>query len=277
MSLSRGGKAITASKSAGQLDLFAGPAEIPRGTVGGAVAGQPVTEPRAERLPVNANAQDLPAMTMEEVASEKNLKRAWERVASNKGAPGPDRQGIEQVRRHEGEILSALHRGLLDGSYRPGDIRRVWIPKAGGGERGLGIPNVVDRIVQQGVHQVLSPNYEPDFHPSSHGFRPGRSCHTAITEAKEYVAAGYEWVVDLDLERFFDTVHHDRLLALLATRISDKRLLKLIRRMLQAKGVLPDGLVAATTEGTPQGGPLSPLLSNIVLDELDRELGPAKK
>ena len=230
------------------------------------------SEPRAERLPVNANAQDLPAMTMEEVASEKNLKRAWERVASNKGAPGPDRQGIEQVRRHEGEILSALHRGLLDGSYRPGDIRRVWIPKAGGGERGLGIPNVVDRIVQQGVHQVLSPNYEPDFHPSSHGFRPGRSCHTAITEAKEYVAAGYEWVVDLDLERFFDTVHHDRLLALLATRISDKRLLKLIRRMLQAKGVLPDGLVAATTEGTPQGGPLSPLLSNIVLDELDREL-----
>ena len=226
---------------------------------------------------MNANAQDLPAMTMEEVASEKNLKRAWERVASNKGAPGPDRQGIEQVRRHEGEILSALHRGLLDGSYRPGDIRRVWIPKAGGGERGLGIPNVVDRIVQQGVHQVLSPNYEPDFHPSSHGFRPGRSCHTAITEAKEYVAAGYEWVVDLDLERFFDTVHHDRLLALLATRISDKRLLKLIRRMLQAKGVLPDGLVAATTEGTPQGGPLSPLLSNIVLDELDRELGPAKK
>lgn len=222
--------------------------------------------------PANAKGNDLPAMTMEEVGDEINLKRAWERVASNKGAPGPDRQGIERVREHERDILRALRRGLLEGSYRPGDIRRVWIPKATGGQRGLGIPNVVDRIVQQAVHQVLSPNYEPGFHASSHGFRPGRSCHTAIAEAKEHLAAGNAWVVDVDLEKFFDTVHHDRLLARLATKISDKRLLKLIRHMLQAKVILPDGLSVATTEGAPQGGPLSPLLSNIVLDELDHEL-----
>ncbi|MBM4201950.1 MAG: group II intron reverse transcriptase/maturase [Gammaproteobacteria bacterium] len=211
-------------------------------------------------------------MTMEEVASEVNIGRAFDRVASNKGAPGPDRQSIEQVREHRGKILPALSRGLLDGSYRPGDIRRVWIPKAGGGQRGLGIPNVVDRIVQQAMHQVLSPHYEKDFHPSSHGFRPGRSCHTAIAEAQEHLAAGYEWVVDLDLEKFFDTVPHDRLLARLATKISDKRVLKLTRQMLQARVVMPDGLVSATTEGAPQGGPLSPLLSNIVLDELDHEI-----
>ncbi len=211
-------------------------------------------------------------MTMEEVASEENLQRAFYQVASNRGAPGPDRQSINEVRRHLGSVLPMLRRELLEGSYRPGEIRRVWIPKSGGGHRGLGIPNVVDRIVQQAVHQVLSPHYEPTFHASSHGFRPGRSCHTAITEAKQYLEDGYEWVVDLDLEKFFDRVHHQRLLARLEQKVESQRLLKLIHRMLKAKVVLPDGVVVSTEEGVPQGGPLSPLLSNIVLDELDREL-----
>ncbi len=174
--------------------------------------------------------------------------------------------------KHLDAVLPVLHRELLDGSYRPGLIRRVWIPKAGGGERGLGIPNVVDRIVQQAVHQVLSPNYEPTFHASSHGFRPGRSCHTAIAEAVSHLEEGYGWIVDLDLEKFFDRVPHDRLLARLEQRVKDRLLLDLIRRMLKAKVVLPDGVVVSTEEGAPQGGPLSPLLSNIVLDELDQEL-----
>jgi len=151
-------------------------------------------------------------------------------------------------------------------------IRRVWIPRPGGGERGLGIPDVVDRWVQQAVLRVLSPHWEPTFHPSSHGFRPGCSCHTAIAEAKQYLADGYEWVVDLDLEKFFDRVHHQRLMARLETKVKDRRLIALIQRMLNAKVVLPDGVVVNTDEGVPQGGPLSPLLSNIVLDELDREL-----
>lgn len=211
-------------------------------------------------------------MTMVEVASQDNLRRAFERVASNDGAPGPDRQSVDEVREHLDAVLPELHRELLDGSYRPGLIRRVFIPKSGGGERGLGIPDVVDRTVQQAVHQVLSPHYEPTFHPSSHGFRPGRSCHTAIAEACEHLEAGHEWVVDLDLEKFFDRVHHDRLIARLEQRVKDRRLLDLIRRMLKAKVVIPNGVVVSTEEGTPQGGPLSPLLSNIVLDELDREL-----
>jgi group II intron reverse transcriptase/maturase len=211
-------------------------------------------------------------MTMEEVASDGNLRRAFQTVESNDGAPGPDRQSVREVREHLEHVLPALRRALLDESYDPGMIRRVWIPKAGGGERGLGIPNVIDRIVQQAVHQVLSPHYEPTFHPSSHGFRTGRSCHTAIAEAGRHLKEGHEWVVDLDLERFFDRVHHDRLMARLAQRIEDRRLLRLIRQMLTAKVVMPDGVVVATEEGTPQGGPLSPLLSNIVLDELDWEL-----
>jgi RNA-directed DNA polymerase len=212
-------------------------------------------------------------MTMEAIADESNLERAFEMVASNRGAPGPDRQSIAEVREHLAKLLPALHTALLNGSYRPGMIRRVWIAKPGGGERGLGIPNVIDRIVQQAVHLVLSPHFEPVFHTSSHGFRPGRSCQTAIAEAKGYVAEGRGWVVDLDLEKFFDRVNHARLLARLQQKgVNDSRLLQLIRRMLEAKVVMPDGVVASTEEGTPQGGPLSPLLSNVVLDELDWEL-----
>jgi RNA-directed DNA polymerase len=211
-------------------------------------------------------------MTMEEVVRGYNLREAFRHVASNHGAPGADGETIGQVRKHLDEILSRLRCELLAGTYRPGQIRRVWIPKPGGGQRGLGIPDVIDRIVGQAIAQVMVPHYEPTFHPSSHGFREQRSCHTAITEATSYLEDGYEWVVDLDLEKFFDRVHHDRQVARLGQKISDDRLLQLIRRMLKAKVVMPDGVVVSTEEGVPQGGPLSPLLSNIVLDELDCEL-----
>ena len=206
---------------------------------------------------------------MEELVEQ--LDAAFEHVASNKGAPGPDRQSIADVRKHLDEILPSLRRALLSGDYQPGKIRRVWIPKSGG-KRGLGIPNVIDRMVQEAARRVLEPQYEPTFHPSSHGFRPGRSCHTAIAEASEYLKMGYEMVVDLDLEKFFDKVCHQRLMSRLAERVSDRRLLRLISGMLKAKVIMPDGVVVSTDEGVPQGGPLSPLLSNIVLDELDQEL-----
>ncbi len=268
----RGGKAVTASKQVGQLELFSETADSPKGNVAGADVGQPTPAPSAVPKSESATRGVSPVMRMEEVANGGTLKRAFEAVASNRGAPGPDRQSISDVRKHFVEILPILQRELLEGSYRPGMIRRVWIPKSCGGQRGLGIPDVIDRIVQQAVHQVLSPHYERTFHGSSHGFRPGRSCHTAIAEAVGYLEEGYEWVVDLDLEKFFDRVNHDRLLAKLEQRVKDRRLLQLIRRMLKAKVVMPDGVVVSTEEGTPQGGPLSPLLSNIVLDELDREL-----
>ena len=170
------------------------------------------------------------------------------------------------------ERSSQAQADLLAGTYQPGGIRRAYIPKAGGGERGLGIPDVVDRVVCEAVRQVLEPLWEPTFHSSSHGFRPGRSCHTAIAEAKGHLEDGYGWCVDLDLEKFFDLVCHQRLTAKLAERVGDRRLLVLIGRLLKAKVVLPDGVVIDSEQGVPQGSPLSPLLSNIVLDELDREL-----
>jgi RNA-directed DNA polymerase len=208
--------------------------------------------------------------TMEEVA--KRLTSALLKVASNKGAPGPDGQTIEALCEQWPVVLPRLQADLLQGAYRPGEIRRAYIPKAGGGQRGLGIPDVIDRVVQEAVRQVLEPLWEPSFHPSSHGFRPGRSCHTAIAEAKQHLEDGYGWVADLDLEKFFDLVCHQRLTVKLAERVSDRRLLVLIGRMLKAKVVLPDGVVIDSEQGVPQGGPLSPLLSNIVLDEFDQEL-----
>lgn len=200
------------------------------------------------------------------------LDDAFQNVAANKGAPGPDRKDIATVRAHWTDVRAELAAQLSVGSYRPGAIRRVNIPKAGGGQRGLGIPNVVDRVVQEAVRLVLQPLYEPTFHASSHGFRPGRSIHTAVEEAKGYLEDGYDWVVDLDLETFFDRVNHQRLLARLQQRVDDRDLLVLVGRMLTARIVLPDGVVVRNDEGVPQGGPLSPLLSNVVLDELDREL-----
>jgi RNA-directed DNA polymerase len=263
------GKAAPVEETAVQLCLPIATAENPRGATrrtsrgrGGVVrAGAPKAIGNAERA--------APA-TMEEVA--KRLTDALVKVASNRGAPGPDGQTIEALRERWPVVLPGLQADLLAGTYRPGAIRRAYIPKAGGGQRGLGIPDVIDRVVQEAVRQVLEPLWEPTFHPSSHGFRPGRSCHTAITEAKTHLEDGYEWAVDLDLEKFFDLVCHQRLMAKLAERVSDRRLLVLIGRMLKAKVVLPDGVVIETEEGVPQGGPLSPLLSNIVLDELDREL-----
>lgn len=270
----RGGKETTASEVVGQLNLFRETAEIPNGSGEKRPAGEPAGRHRSRPKSRTTTRPSPPAMTMEEVADVTNLRSAFDKVASNKGAPGPDRQTVETVREHLDDLMSGLHAALLAGTYQPGMIRRVWIPKAGGGKRGLGIPNVVDRIVQQAVHQVLSPHFEPTFHESSHGFRPGRSCHTAIAEAKKHLEDGKcRWVVDFDLEKFFDRVHHQRLLARLENLgVEDPRVIRLIGRMLKAKVVMPDGVVVSTEEGTPQGGPLSPLLSNVVLDELDREL-----
>lgn len=209
---------------------------------------------------------------LEAVASPANLATALLNVVRNKGAPGVDGRSVDEVLGSARSLLPRLLRALLDGTYQPGDIRRVWIPKPGGGERGLGIPNVIDRWVQQAVLQVLEPVFEPTFHSSSHGFRPKRGAHTAIAEAKEYVGEGYGVVVDIDLSKFFDRVHHQRLLSRLGQKVADLRILKLIGQMLKAKVVLPDGTRVSTEEGTPQGGPLSPLLSNVVLDEFDKEL-----
>ena len=209
---------------------------------------------------------------LEEAASASNLATALLHVARNKGAPGVDGCSVEEVVGAARSLLPRLQQTLLEGTYQPGDIRRVWIPKPGGGQRGLGIPNVVDRWVQQAVLQVLEPIFEPTFHDSSHGFRPLRGAHTAMAQAQAYVAAGHEVVVDLDLSKFFDRVHHQRLLSRLGQRIADPRILRLIRQMLKAKVVMPDGTRVSTEEGAPQGGPLSPLLSNVVLDEFDGEL-----
>lgn len=214
----------------------------------------------------------IPAITMEEIAKEENLKRAFKKVKANRGAPGHDGITVDEVGKHLEEIVANVANELRAGIYEPGAIRRVWIPKPGGEQRGLGIPSVVDRVVQQAVLEIIAPHYEPHFHPSSHGFRPGKSCHTAIAEAKAHVEEGYDWVVDIDLEKYFDQVNHQRLLSKLEIKISDKRVMQLIRRMLKASVVLPDGVVVSTDEGVPQGGPLSCLLSNIVLDELDWEL-----
>lgn len=214
----------------------------------------------------------LAAITMEEIADSNNLREAFRRVKANKGAPGHDGKTVAEVEATLDKIIPKVTVALLNGSYRPGLIRRVWIPKSGGGKRGLGIPAVVDRMVMQATSQIMSPHYEPGFHPSSHGFRPGKSCHTAIAEAKTHVEDGYEYVVDIDLEKYFDRVNHQRLLSKLQKKITDKRVIKLIQNMLKASVVMPEGVVVTNDEGVPQGGPLSPLLSNIVLDELDWEL-----
>jgi RNA-directed DNA polymerase len=208
---------------------------------------------------------------MERVCERENCKRALARVKANKGAPGADGMTVGELPEFLKQHWPAIREQLLSGSYKPQPVRRVEIPKPGGGMRKLGIPTVLDRLIQQAVMQVLQGEWEPEFSSHSYGFRPRRSAHQAVEAAQGYIAEGRNWVVDLDLEKFFDRVNHDRLMAKIAARIGDKRLLKLIRRMLTA-GVLENGLVSPVDEGTPQGGPLSPLLSNIVLDELDREL-----
>jgi RNA-directed DNA polymerase len=226
---------------------------------------------RKKTIGPDAGAADTSRL-LEAAASEANLARALLNVVRNKGAPGVDGQTVEAAEAKAPALIARLRRDLLEGSYRPGEVRRVWLPKPGGGQRGLGIPNVVDRVAQQAMLQVMEPIFEPSFHASSHGFRPKRGAHTAIAEATGYLKDGYRTVVDLDLAKFFDRVHHQRLLARLAKRVTDPRILALVRLMLKAAVVMPDGTKIAVQEGTPQGGPLSPLLSNIVLDELDGEL-----
>lgn len=208
---------------------------------------------------------------MEAIGNDGNMTRAYEQVLANKGTAGVDGMTVYQLRDYLEAHWPNIREQLLRGTYKPQPVRRVEVPKPDGGMRKLGIPTVLDRLIQQGILQVLTPLWEATFSTHSYGFRPQRSAHQAVAQAQTYIAEGRRWMVDLDLEKFFDRVHHDRLMARLATRVTDKRLLRLIRAYLNA-GVMENGLVSPTTEGTPQGGPLSPLLSNIVLDELDHEL-----
>lgn len=208
---------------------------------------------------------------IEAVVARENLLKAYTQVLSNKGAPGIDGMSVEQLQPYLQAHWAQIKECLLNDTYQPQAVRCVEIPKPSGGMRQLGIPTVLDRLIQQALHQVLSPLFEPNFSETSYGFRPGRSAQQAVAQARVYVAEGRRWVVDLDLEKFFDRVNHDILLSRLARQISDKRVLRLIRRYLQA-GLMIGGVVSPRAEGTPQGGPLSPLLSNVLLDELDKEL-----
>jgi RNA-directed DNA polymerase len=210
-------------------------------------------------------------MLLNQILSRENMLQALKRVEQNKGSHGVDMMPVQNLRQHLIENWASIREAIFKGTYEPSPVRRVEIPKPDGGVRLLGIPTVTDRLIQQAISQVLSKIYDPMFSEHSYGFRPNRSAHDAVRKAKEYIGEGYRWVIDMDLEKFFDKVNHDRLMSTLAKRVDDKPLLKLIRSYLQA-GVMINGVVSSTEEGTPQGGPLSPLLSNIVLDELDREL-----
>lgn len=208
---------------------------------------------------------------MEEVLRRENLKAAYKRVVSNGGAGGIDGRDVDDLAKQVREDWPRIREQLLSGSYEPSPVRKVEIEKPGGGVRTLGIPTVMDRMIQQALNQALTPVFDPKFSEDSYGFRPGRSTHQAVLRAKEHIEAGYRWVVDLDLEKFFDRVQHDVLMSRVARRVKDKRILHLIGGYLRA-GMMEGGLVSPRAEGTPQGGPLSPLLSNILLDELDKEL-----
>jgi RNA-directed DNA polymerase len=242
---------------------------IPEGGGEASVSGDEGTEPF-----VATPTPETPAGTehlMEEVCDRGNLERAWNQVQRNKGGPGVDGMTIDAAKGYLREHWPNIRSHLLDGTYQPQPVKRVERPKPDGGIRKLGVPCVVDRLIQQALLQVLQERWDPTFSQHSYGFRPGRSAHQAVAQAQHYIAEGYSVVVDLDLEKFFDRVNHDGLMARVAARLTDKRVLKLIRAFLKA-GVMEDGLVQPVEEGTPQGGPLSPLLSNLVLDDLDKEL-----
>jgi RNA-directed DNA polymerase len=224
--------------------------------------------------PLTAHDTESPANTnrlMEEVCERDNLKEALRQVKANRGSAGIDRMTVGQLPDYLQQHWPAIREQLLNGTYEPQPVRRVEIPKPDGGVRKLGIPSVLDRFIQQAVMQVLQRRWDRTFSQHSYGFRPGRSAHQAVAQAQQYIAGGHGWCIDFDLEKFFDRVNHDKLMSQIAKRIEDKRLLRLIRAFLNA-GVMENGLVSPSVEGTPQGGPLSPLLSNLVLDELDREL-----
>lgn len=217
------------------------------------------------------NAADEAPGLMEEVLRRENLMAAYKRVVSNGGAGGVDGRSVDDLKQQIREDWPRIQEQLLSGTYEPSPVRKVEIGKPGGGVRTLGVPTVMDRMIQQALLQALSPMFDPTFSADSYGFRPGRSTHQAVRRVKEHVEAGHDWVVDLDLAKFFDTVQHDVLMSRVARRVKDKRVLRLIGRYLRA-GMMEGGLVSPRAEGTPQGGPLSPLLSNILLDELDKEL-----
>ena len=247
-------------------------ARMGQGNQGGAGRNPAETGARVEAGAVAhswTNAE--PTTLMEQVLERPNLMRAYQRVVSNKGAAGVDQMPVAALKSHLQQHWPTLRERLLAGDYHPQPVRRVSIPKPQGGERILGIPTVQDRLIQQALHQVLSPMLEPTFSDHSYGFRPGRSAHRAVKAMQQHISDGHRWVVDMDLAQFFDRVNHDVLMSLLARRITDRRILTLIRRYLQA-GMLEGGMVSPRREGTPQGGPLSPLLSNVLLTELDREL-----
>src|SRR5882757_8986798 len=232
-------------------------------------ASQEGTESRTAKC-----ATECPAsheQLMEEVCERENCWQAYKRVKANKGSPGIVGMKVGELSEHLKQHWLTIREQLLSGTYQPQPVRRVEIPKPDGGVRKLGIPTVLDRFVQQAVQQVLQRQWDPTFSEHSYGFRPNRSPQQAVARAQQYIAEGFTWCVDLDLEKFFDRVNHDKLMGRIAQRVEDKRLLKLIRAFLNA-GVMENGLVSPSVEGTPQGGPLSPLLSNLVLDELDREL-----
>src|SRR5438034_9981223 len=227
------------------------------------------TETRTADIQVESQAAGGPLM--EVIVERDNLRKALAHVKRNKGAAGIDGMSLDALAPHLKEHWPAIRAQLLEGSYKPQPVRRVEIPKISGGTRSLGIPTVLDRFIQQAVLQVLQAEWDPTFSEHSFGFRPRRSAHQAVARAQELIASGHGIVVDIDLEKFFDRVNHDILMGLVAKRVADKRVLKLIRGFLTA-GVLMDGLVGPTEEGTPQGGPLSPLLSNLMLDVMDKEL-----
>lgn len=257
-------------------------AEIPEPRTGGSGRNpsgpeRGVSKATAKQEPLHLKASQgmeasiMEASIMEAVVERENMARAYRRVVRNSGAAGVDQMPVEDLLPHLKEHWPGIKEDLLEGRYQPQPVRIVEIPKPSGGMRRLGIPTCLDRLIQQALHQVLTPIFDPDFSESSYGFRPGRSAHQAVLQARAHVASGRRWVVDLDLKQFFDRVNHDVLMARVARKVEDKRVLGLIRRYLQT-GAMTDGVVSARSEGTPQGGPLSPLLSNILLDDLDKEL-----
>jgi RNA-directed DNA polymerase len=245
-------------------------AEMPETQEGS--SGQNSRDPTRECRADMTTKEEIQKPSLIEAALERqNMILAYKQVVKNKGSAGIDKMQVEDLKDYLKKHWRQIKDEILAGAYKPNPVKEVEIPKPGGGIRKLGIPTVIDRLIQQALHQILNPIFDPEFSESSHGFRPGRGTHQAVLKAKEYIAEGKRWVVDLDLEKFFDRVNHNILMARVARKIKDKYVLLLIRRYLQA-GIMINGMETAREEGTPQGGPLSPLLSNILLDDLDKEL-----